>query len=299
MKTDLRWDDVRLFLAAMRERTLAGAGSRLGVDASTVSRRLAAFEAAVGTSLFDRTREGLAPTAAAEQLLVSAEDMEAAAFRFSRSAETREDTPEGLVRITSFAGPAEAFVVPLLPEMAARHPGLRFNVDINPEIADLNRREADLALRLVKPTSGELVVTKLMTLHAAVLASRAVAAACGAPRDLAELRWIGWQVEYGGNNFAAWLAKHAAGVEPVLRTPSLEVQLAAVEAGLGAAVLPRFYRALRGLVEVPLTGPLAAAAEDLPRVPVWLVGHRALRGVPRIAVVWNYLVEAAKGLTDL
>lgn len=295
MRPDLKWDDVRLFLAAMRERTLAGAAARLGIDASTVSRRLAAFEATVGTALFDRTRDGLSPTAAAEQLVLSAEDMEAAAFRLSRSADGWEAAAEGVVRITSFAGLAESFVVPALPQLAARYPKIRFDLDISAALADLSRREADIALRLAKPTSGELLVTKIMTLPYALLA-HASAVPPVLPADLSELRWIGWMIQ---NNVTQWLARHAPGATPVLRTQSVEAQIAAVEAGLGVALLPRFYTRLRGFVEIPLSPTFPAAAEGLPQVPVWLVGHRALRGVPRIAAVWSHLVEEGKKVAEL
>lgn len=297
MRTDVKWDDVRLFLAAMRERTLAGAAAKLGVDASTVSRRLAAFEEATGAPLFDRTREGLAPTAAAEQLVTAAEDMEAAAFRVARAADGWEAAPEGLVRITCFPGFADAFVVPLFPALVKAYPRLRISLDTSIELADLSRREADMALRLLRPTSGDLVVTKLTSLRYAILASPS--AATKLPRDLSDLPWIGWGPTPGENPLTHWLSRFAPGAAPVLATSSIAAQLAAVEGGMGVALVPRVYIALRGLVEVRLTGPHRAAAEALPEMPVWLVGHRALRSVPRIAVVWNHLLDGARQMPDV
>ena len=97
----LRWDDVRLFLAVHRERGLAGAARRLGVDGSTTSRRLAAFEAALGVRLFDRTAGGLLPTEAAERILPAAEETEAGFFRFAASVQGLEQRVEGVVRLAS------------------------------------------------------------------------------------------------------------------------------------------------------------------------------------------------------
>src|SRR5262245_21946603 len=99
-KLEVRWDEVRLFLALYRERTLAGAGSTVGLDASTLSRRLAALEEALGTRLFDRTRDGLAPTEGAELLLPAAEEMAAAHARFVQDASGFERAAEGAVRVS-------------------------------------------------------------------------------------------------------------------------------------------------------------------------------------------------------
>ena len=289
---DYRWDDVRIFLAVIRERTLTGASVELGIDASTVSRKLTAFEEMMGAQLFDRTRDGLLATAAAERLLAAAEELEAAALRLSRAAEELEASPRGLVRLAVTPGVAESFAAPFLLELYGMYPELRVELDASPAVADLTRREADIAIRTVRPTGGDLVMTKLMSFHYAVLASPAYAAELGTLVDPAAARWIGWGRDLGHIPSARWLNRHAGGVEPVLRTGSIGAQLVAVDTGLGVAVLPGLYRALRGLVSVPLGG--AMASDPLPSEDVWLVGHRALRDVPRIAAAWRFLVEIGK-----
>src|SRR5687767_690624 len=94
-QSDPRWDDVQLFLALYRERTLAAAARQVGLDPSTLSRRLAVLEHALGTRLFDRTRDGLAPSAGAERLLVAAEEMAQAHARFAQDASSFERAAEG------------------------------------------------------------------------------------------------------------------------------------------------------------------------------------------------------------
>src|SRR5690349_2639045 len=121
----LAWDDVKLFLALCRSRTVGGAAQALQVDASTVSRRLVALEQALATSLFDRSRDGIAPTEAAEALLPVAEEVEQGMARFGNLAQGLEREAEGTVRITCPPDVAEVVLAPLLHELLAQHPKLR------------------------------------------------------------------------------------------------------------------------------------------------------------------------------
>ena len=131
------WDQVRLFLALMRARSLAGAGRRLDLDASNVSRRLARLEADLGVHLFDRTREGLVPTSAAENLLAHAEEAELGIARFAAEGAQSEVAVEGVVRLTVPPGVAETFIAPLLPELHELHPRLSVELDASVRHADL------------------------------------------------------------------------------------------------------------------------------------------------------------------
>ena len=108
------WEQIRLFLAVVRERSLAGAAQRLALDVSTVSRRLDRLEDQVGAPLFDRTRDGTEPTLLAEQLVGHAEEMELSAARFASAGAAVETQVEGIVRLTVLPGIADLFVVPAL-----------------------------------------------------------------------------------------------------------------------------------------------------------------------------------------
>lgn len=286
----LGWDDVRLFLALARARTVGAAGATLGVDASTVSRRLVALEEVMGARLFDRGRDGVTATEAAEHLLPVAEEIEAAVARFTRTAGSLEREVTGPVRITCPVDVAEVVVVPLLEPLLARHPGLRVTLDPSEEVRDLARHEADLALRVVRPVRGDLVVTRVATVRWILAASPARARALGSVRSLRELRWITCdRLDLAGPG--RWLAEHAAGVDPILRSDSLAVQFAAARAGLGCALLPEPSLDQGGLVPVKLAAPLRRACEPWPTDDLFLVTHRALRDVPRVRAVWDALVE--------
>lgn len=288
---DARWDDVRLFLALHRERSLAGAGARVGLDASTLSRRLVALEESLATRLFDRTREGLVPTAAADLLLPAAEEMESAHARFARDASGFEREAEGVVRLSVPPGVADAFVGPSLVRLRAKHPRIRIELDASVRLLDLTRREADLAIRTIRPQSGELVMLKLAQSVWTPMVARAGAGKRAPLKRWDDVAWITWGDDLAGIPPARWLAKHAPRVEPVLRTSHIATQVAAVEAGLGVALLPLAYTRVSDAVPVRFAKALDASAADLPVNETWLVGHRALRGVPRVAAVWDFLVE--------
>ncbi|MES1175354.1 MAG: LysR family transcriptional regulator [Myxococcales bacterium] len=291
----LDWEQVRVFLAVLREGSLSGASLRLGLDISTVSRRIDRLEKQLGAGLFDRTRDGTTPTLLGEQILPHAEEMELAAIRFASAGAQVETEVEGIIRITVFPGIADRFVAPALARLHARYPRLSVELDASIGYADLTRREADLAVRATRPTSGELLAVKMLTAPSVPLAATQYAAELGRLRSLDDARWIGWGRDLGHLPDAAWLRKHAPNAVPVLRTSHFASQLAAARAGLGVALGPAPF-ATDGLVEVARTRALDEAWSDLPVASLWLVGHRALRNVPRIAAVWSFLLELFQGM---
>ena len=284
------WDQVRLFLALMRARTLAGAGKRIELDASNVSRQLVRLEEAIGVPLFDRTRDGLVPTSAAENLLTHAEEVELGVARFAAASARVETTVEGVVRITAPPGVADTFVAPLLKELHLRHPALAIELDASVGYADLTRREADLALRTARPTSGELWVTQVVATREVPMASADYAREVGRLRAFEDARWIAWGDELAHLPGPRWLRVHAPAVVPVLRSNHFASLLAATRSGLGVAVLPEPYL-LTGLVPMAHGKRLSAAWAALPATELWLVAHQALRRVPRVAAVWDFLLE--------
>jgi DNA-binding transcriptional LysR family regulator len=287
----LAWDDVRVFLALCRSRTVGGAAQALRVDASTVSRRLAALEEVLATPLFERGRDGIAPTEAAELLLPVAEEIELGLARFTNQAEGLEREAAGVVRIACPPDVAEVVLAPLLNELLARHPALRIVLDPGESVRDLTRREADLALRTARPSSGDLVMTRLTQARWVLVAAPKLARRVGALRDFGAVPWVGWGERLSHLAAARWLAKHVKNADPVVRSDSLTVQLAAVASGVGVALVPepsvRHYR----LVPVKLAPGLRDAAAEWPRDDLYLVTHRALHGVPRVRVVWDLLLE--------
>jgi DNA-binding transcriptional LysR family regulator len=288
---EARWDEVRLFLAIYRERTLARAGAKIGLDASTLSRRLVALEDSLATRLFDRTREGLAPTEGAELLLPAAEEMAAAHARFLQGASGFERVAEGMVRLSVPPGLAESFVGPALVRLHTTHPRIRIELDVSTHFADLTRREADLALRTRRPQSGDLVSVKVGERQWVPMVAIKRAREQKRARSWTDLPWITWSNDQQTFPPAKWVAKHVPKSSVVLSTNHISTHVSAVEAGLGAALLPPVYRRLAAVAPVRYAAALAPSVNELPTSETWLVGHRALRVVPRVAAVWSFLYE--------
>ncbi|APR75603.1 Transcriptional regulator, LysR family protein [Minicystis rosea] len=286
-----RWDDVRVFLAVRRHGSFGAAGARLGMDTSTVSRRLAALEAALGAQLFERSREGVVPTRRAELVLPAAEAMEAAHGRFARDASALDSTAEGIVRVSVAPGMADSFVAPLLVRLRARYPKIGIELDASVRPLDLTRHEAEIALRSVRPQGADLVMTKILTSRWVAVASPERVKALGRMMNWEAEPWIAWDRDLASLPPARWLARHVPHADIALRTSHFASQLVAAREGLGIVLAPEPFARIHGLVPVSFASALAASAEAWPSDDLWLVGHRALRDVPRVAAVWSFLLD--------
>ena len=287
----LDWDQVRVFLAVARAGQLARAAARLGLDVSTVSRRLDRLEDELGVALFDRTRDGTVATAAAEAMLPAAEDMERGLAQFAAAVDAVETTAEGIVRLTAPPGVADAFIAPLLARFYQRFPRVAVELDASIGYADLTRREADLALRAIRPKSGDLIAVKVVSTPVAPMTSPAYASELGRLARWSDARWITWGADLAQLPTARWFREHVTGAAPVLRTSHYASQLAAAAAGLGVVLASEPFRFVRSLVPVAIRKALQPSWDALPVEDLWLVGHRALRTVPRIAALWDFLAE--------
>jgi DNA-binding transcriptional LysR family regulator len=211
-------------------------------------------------------------------------------LRFANAAENLEREAAGLVRLTCPADVAEVVVTPLLPELLRRHPGLRIDLDAGETLLDLTRREADIALRTVRPDRGDLIVTTLLGVTWVLAAAPRLARKLGTLRAWTDAPWVGWGERMAHAPAARWTEKHVR-TDPVVRSDSLRVQLAVVSRGVGVALVPAPSVEAYGLVPVQLGASLRAAAADWPADELYLVTHRALRGVPRVRAVWDFLRE--------
>ena len=290
-KLAFEWDDARVLLALWRKRTLRAAAQELQVNASTVGRRLDMLEHALGTRLFDRTLDGVLPTAAAEQLFPHAEQLEQAALGLVSAAEGFEREPEGVVRISALPGVADHFVAPGIARLRTRYPKLQIELDSSIAYADLTRREADIALRISRPTTGDLIAVKLASDQFAILSGKAYAAELSTLRNWADARWLCWGRDLALLPDALWLAQRVPDGAFALRSSSINALISAAESNLGLLLLSKTFTRVRPLVPIKLAPALAKDAKSLPTLELWLVGHRALRAVPRIAAVWDFIVS--------
>jgi DNA-binding transcriptional LysR family regulator len=293
-----RWDDIRVFLAIQRCGSLGQAAFRLGLDTSTVSRRLAALEESLGERLFERSRDGLAATRAAGAVLSAAEAMEAAHARLTREASDLESSVQGVVRLSMPPGLADTFIAPALPRLRALHPKLCIELDASARVLDIARHEADLALRSIRPENAQLLTVKLLGAQRwAVATSQTYARELGRVDDWNALPWITWDRDLATFGPSRWLARHAPKAEIVLRTSHFASQLAAARAGLGVVLVLEIDRRVRDLAAVQFTRSLHKSVSELPTDDLWMVGHQNLHDVPRVEAVWRFLRDEIKEQT--
>ncbi len=287
---DLAWDDMRLFLAAWETGSLSGAAERLGVAQATMSRRMAALEDQVGHVLFDRSRTGLLPTVAAEQLLPHAEAMAAAAGSAEAALSGLERAPRGRVRVAVPPGLAFDVFPPLLPVVRARYPDLRLEVLAGNFPVDLLRREADLAIRTARPTHGDLVFRALPDVPIHAYAHPAYLKSIGRGTPPEDIEWIQYSEDMLHIPFAQWVER-ARGKRPVAFSSNsfLAMRQAAVH-GAGAMLLPSGQAEPHGLVQLDWIDV------QVPGVAWYLVIHRALQRVPRIRAVVELIDETVAAL---
>jgi len=277
------WNSVQVFLAVHRGGSLKEAARVLSISVSTVSRRISALEQDLGVQLFDRNLEGLRPTAAAGRIVEHARQVERAAHALD--AETQHLSAElaGVVRVATLPALGADVIGPALGELRALHPKLVVEMHLRPQVADLSRNDADIALRIPRPRDGSLVAKRIGMARYAVFGSAQYLAQ---NRDVAldSHAWVGWPAELSALPEAAWLETHVPAAQIVSRCDDLHGIARLCEVGLGLALLPS---ALVGAY--PTLEQLQGIAEPLPSFPLWLTAHQSRRHTPRVAVVWTFL----------
>ncbi|HYH19245.1 MAG TPA: LysR family transcriptional regulator [Azospirillum sp.] len=281
----LDWEDLRVFVALARAGSLSAAARALKVSHATVGRRIAALEDTLGRALFDRRADGYALTAEGAAVLELAAGMDERALAILRRA-GRDAGLTGTVRLTATESLAERFLIPRLVAFRRRHPGIDLEVLSDPRSLSLAKREADVAVRLARPQAGELVTRRLATIAYGLYV---------AP-DGDAASWVGYDDSFAHLPEAQWLARHAAGGRIALRANGLPAQIAAVRAGFGKALLPRWFAE----EEAREDGGLVACRPPAPP-PVreaWLVVHRDLKDVPRVRALIDAVVAAFEAERD-
>lgn len=278
--------DLRTLLAIAREGTLAGAARRLRVNHSTVFRRLTAIEARLGTRLFERQGASYATTAAGEDLLRTAERVEAEVEALERRLSGQDLRLTGSLRLTAPDDLAEVMVMPCLADFGRRYPDITVELIIDNRMLNLTRREADIALRPTRHPPETLAGRRIAKLASGIYGAAAPPqppAAAGKPWS--EQRWIAWEEGAGPPAWVRWLDDNADGHAIAYRSNSLLNQASAARAGLGLALLPCFLGdSLPGLRRVAPPPPELTTE-------LWLLTHPDLQRTARIRVLLDLLYD--------
>jgi DNA-binding transcriptional LysR family regulator len=286
------WDDLRLFLAVARAGRLIGAARLLGIDHTTVARRIASLEKDIGTRLLDRTPRGTTLTTAGIALVDHAERIEAEILAAGAAIGGGDARVSGAVRLAT----PEAFGTSLVASNAwrlhARHPDLRLELTPEYRLVRLAHREADIAVMLNRPPKGPIVARKLTDYRIGLYAARSYLERHGPIEDAADLRRhpFAWYIEemmvFPELHFLEEVSRDAS---PVFRSSSTAAQHAAVAGGLGLGLLhafaadrdDRLIRILPNSVEVQRT--------------YWIAMHEDQQRLPRVRAVVDFLDEVVAG----
>jgi DNA-binding transcriptional LysR family regulator len=281
------WNDLRLVLAVQRASGLGSAAAALGVDHSTAFRRLNALEKKLGVRLFERLPGGIyQATPAGVRMASAAERMEDEALALDRAIAGRDHRLSGRLRVTSSETLAYSRLTKHLAAFRAAHPGIVVELAISNRVLSLSRREADIALRPVRPRENDLWGRKLADVAWTFYAAPAVLKAIGGPlsraKEAARHPLIGWEEHAGGIMAAAWLGRAVPDSAFVYRTSSLVNQLVAAKAGIGLALLPCYLGDGQGDLVRALASPISELAAEL-----WIVTHADLKATARVRAFFD------------
>ncbi|MFG1409469.1 LysR family transcriptional regulator [Xanthobacter sp. VTT E-85241] len=285
------WADLRHFLAIARTGKLTTAARLLGVEHSTVSRRLAALEHSLGAKLFDRQPAGYVLTSAGERLMATAEAMETLAAGAQQEIGGADLGVSGAVRIGAPDGFGTFFLAPRIGALAALHPALDIQLLAMPRLFSLSKREADIAISISRPKEGRLHARKLTDYRLGLYAARDYLARHGPIESRAALLRHPF-ISYIDDLIYApeldYVPAVSRELRPRLKSSNLVAQFMATRGGAGVCVLPNFM----GDTDAALV-PILPQEVSLIR-SFWLLTHADTRDLARVKVAADFIAKAAR-----
>ena len=281
------WDSLQAFLAVARAGRLTVAAQQMGVDHSTLSRRVASLEASIGVQLFERSSVGFLLTPEGERLMTDAEAMESLALRINARLGDPSAGLTGTVRIGTPEGFGTYFLAPRIAKITAMHPDLEIELVANPRMFSLSKREADIAVSMTRPEQGRLYARRLNDYELGIYAAKDYLQHHGQvdnKTQLEEHAWIGYVEDLMWSRELDYLSEISPSLRPRIRISNIISQMAAVVGGAGLGVLPCFMardedRLVRLLPEIRLYRSY------------WLITHADARDILRVNVVADFIVE--------
>lgn len=285
----LEWDQARFFLALSRCRTLSAAAARLGVNQTTVARRIQALERALATPLFRRAAGIHSLTDVGRRLVTYAEQVEASFQSAERDILGEGTQVSGSVRIGSTEGFGSKVLMPLLGRLISQHPNLHVDLLAVSRLVNLSRREADIVITLDRPARGPYWMTKLTDYALGLYGSPSYLERHAPVRTKADLEgqvFISYIDDLLFSKELQYLSDLCEPSQIVLRSTSLLAQHHAVRAGIGLSILPKFLvQGDSGLV------PVLPEQVKLKRT-FWMLMPLDIKEISRMQVTWNFLREA-------
>lgn len=277
----MHWDHLKYLLALTRAGTLSAAARQMGTEHTTIARRIASLEHELGIRLFDRSSKGYALTNEGESVVELATRIERETFDIERLAQGRNSALTGVVRISAPPHFASGFLASRLSSLLVQYPELEIELVAESRLVSLPRREADIAIRLDRPTTSSMIARRLGTLGFGLYGQR------GYVEQTPETHWnfIGYDESLEHVQQQQWLKSVQGSRKLIFRSNDLHTLHNASAAGLGMAVLPRYLGDSDQRLEMVVTesGP---DSRD-----IWLLIHPDLAGSSRFRTVLNYIVS--------
>ena len=287
------WNDLKAFLAVARGGSTLAASKALGVNQTTVARRIESLEHDLGFKLFERGQTGSRLTESGDLMIADAENVERAAIRFANQAAGQLRGAAGALRMTTNELVANTMVIPALGELRKAHPDLQVDVVITDRSLDLENGEADLAIRTTRALAvSDLIARKICDHDMALYCSRDYAGRRGVPTSYEDLQHhdlIDVTTEMGEMPAATWMMRHSGGKQPITRSNSMGSLVHAVKAGLGIGALPCTI----GDTDHDLIRCSDHIEEA--RVTSWIVTRRELKDTPRVRAFIDFMVPYVWG----
>ena len=284
------WSLTRSFLAVLDQGSLLGAARQLKTSQPTLGRHIAELESQWGVVLFERTGRGLVPTATALKLAESARAMETGALQLSRTLTGTQSQTAGTVRITASVPVAVQLLPPILARMRQTLPDIQVELVSSNQVSNLLRREADIAVRMVRPEQGTLVARKIGRVGVGAYAHRSYLARrnpINQPTDLLQHDLIGNDADPSILRGFRAMGYPVTKESFVLRTDDFIVQWQAVRAGVGIGFVADYMA-----VTDPDVLPVLGGMLPIPDLPMWLTVLREIRTNARIRAVYDFLADA-------
>lgn len=284
----LDWNSLHFFLELARAGRLEVAAKRLGVNRTTVARRVAGLETEVGSRLFHRDTKGYVLTEIGTKFLACAERIEESFSQLKPSALGDQQKVGGKIRLGTTEGLGCSFIAPNLAEFYRRHPGLEVELVAIPGFVDIFRREADMSITLERPTYGRLILEKLTDYHLCLYARRDYLEnhpRITSTKDLAGHCLIGYVKDLVFSKQLLYLYEVVPDVHPRFTSTSISAQYELVASGIGVAILPSVMARRNTDLEVVLPEVVKI------KRTFWLVTPSDLRHLPHIRVMRDFLKE--------
>ncbi|KVM68846.1 LysR family transcriptional regulator [Burkholderia gladioli] len=281
------WDDLRIVKAIADHGSIVAAAAALGLNHSTISRRLAAVEQALGTVLFDRRRNAYATTAAGSEVVALASRIELDVLSLVRRVSGHVHSHKGILRVTTSDALVLDFVTPIIADFRARHPGVQIEMRVGNKALNLARGDSDIAFRATLTPPENLLGRKVATVAWAIYGRRLDHV--GEPLEVEALyqrQWVSYGKELAGLKAFDYVNARVPREQVVFRSDSVAGVVAAIHAGLGIGFLPCMHGDLvSGLVRI---SPVIPEVHD----ELWLLTHPDIRKSGRVSAFMRHCADA-------